>query len=199
MARLLNKVDKLVTKGIDNYPEMWDHNRTAYSAATRKGNQMEQITIAGKTFNAPLRYEEGHELSAGEAAALNQTYHENLRNNFAKKVKDSIEAGAFSQDIAQHEFDAYAREYQFGVRTGGGGAPRDPVTKEALDILKDKIRMALKKKNLKADAASITARAKELLPTRPDIMELAKKRVAEAQAIAAEDLSEVIGDLEAAQ
>ena len=98
---------------------------------------MEQITIAGKTFNAPLRYEEGHELSAGEAAALNQTYHENLRNNFAKKVKDAIEAGAFSQDVIQIEFDAYAREYQFGVRTGGGGAPRDPVTKEALDILKD--------------------------------------------------------------
>ena len=184
---------------VDNVSELWDHTYGAFPCQIHKETNMEQITIAGKTFNAPLRYEEGHELSAGEAAALNQTYHENLRNNFAKKVKDAIEAGAFSQDAIQIEFDAYAREYQFGVRTGGGGAPRDPVTKEALDILKDKIRMALKKKNLKADAASITARAKELLPTRPDIMELAKKRVAEAQAIAAEDLSEVIGDLEAAQ
>ena len=159
---------------------------------------MEQITISGKTFNAPLRYEEGHELSAGEANALNQTYHENLRNNFAKKVKDSIEAGAFSQDAIQIEFDVYAREYQFGVRSGGGQV-RDPVMSEAISIAKNMIYGAMKKKNLKADAASITARAKELLPSRPDIMELAKKRVAEAQAIAAEDLSEVIGDLEAAQ
>ena len=197
MARLLNKVDKLVTKGIDNYPEMWDHNHTAYSAATRKGNQMEQITIAGKTFNAPLRYEEGHELSAGEAAALNQTYHENLRNNFAKKVKDASESGAFDQDAVQQEFYAYAEEYQFGVRTGGGSAPRDPVIKEALDILRDKLRAALKKKGKKADASVITMRAKELLPSRPDIMELAKKRVAEAQALASDDLADIVADMQA--
>jgi hypothetical protein len=50
---------------------------------------VEQITISGHSFNVPVRYEEGHELTAGEASALNQTYHENLRNNFAKKVKDA--------------------------------------------------------------------------------------------------------------
>jgi hypothetical protein len=32
---------------------------------------MDQITISSKIFNVPLRYEEGHELSAGEAIALN--------------------------------------------------------------------------------------------------------------------------------
>jgi hypothetical protein len=49
---------------------------------------MEQITIAGQSFNVPIRYEEGHELTSGEASALNQTYHENIRNNLAKKAKE---------------------------------------------------------------------------------------------------------------
>jgi len=158
---------------------------------------MEQITIAGKTFNAPLRYEEGHELSAGEASALNQTYHENLRNNFAKRVKDATEAGAFDQDAMQSEFDAYAAEYQFGVRTGGG-ATRDPVMSEALNIARGMIRAALKKKGLaqkSVEPAVITAKAKELIGKRPEIMELAKTRVAEAQAAASDDLSDFVSDV----
>src|SRR5215471_12844559 len=100
---------------------------------------MEQITIAGKTFNAPVRYEEGHELTSGEANALNQTYHENLRNNFAKRVKDAIEAGGYDQSAIQREFDSYAEKYEFGVRTGGGGSTRDPVLAEALAIARNMI------------------------------------------------------------
>src|SRR6266446_4903096 len=76
-------------------------------AITKKRNQMEQITIAAQTFNVPLRYEEGHELSAGEASALNQTYHENIRNNLAKKAKEGT--------LTQADVDAYASEYQFGA------------------------------------------------------------------------------------
>jgi hypothetical protein len=160
---------------------------------------MEQITIAGKTFNAPLRYEEGHELTAGEASALNQTYHENLRNNFAKKVKDAVEAGAFDEAAAQKEFDAYAEAYAFGVRTGGGGgATRDPVMREALNIAKDRINAALVKKNIRpssVDAAIKTAKAKELIAKRPDILELARTRIAEAQALATADLDEFVNDM----
>jgi hypothetical protein len=150
----------------------------------------DQITISGHTFNVPVRYEEGMELTAGEASALNQTYHENLRNNFAKKVKD---AGA-SADLSalQSELDTYAGTYQFGVRTGGGvGVSRDPVMSEAMRIAKDKLRELIKKAGKKPSDftnETITAKAKELLDRQPEILALAKQRVAEQQALASADL-----------
>jgi len=160
---------------------------------------METITIAGYSFNVPVRYEEGHELTAGEASALNQTYHENLRNNFAKKVKETVEKGGTAESL-QTELDAYAAAYAFGVRTGGGGAPRDPVMAEAMSIAKGIIRAALKKKGKKVsevDPKAINEAAKKLIDRDSTIVETAKARVAEAQAAASEDLSDLIADLPA--
>jgi hypothetical protein len=157
---------------------------------------MEQITIAGKIFNAPLRYEEGHELTAGEASALNQTFHENLRNNFAKKVKDAIESGAFDQDAFQSEFSSYADTYEFGVRSGGG-VRSDPVMKEAMNIARGKLQERMRQKGIKAEASAVTEAAKKLIVKNPEIMELARQRVAEAQAAAAEDLDDVLGEMTA--
>lgn len=158
----------------------------------------ETITIAGEAFQAPVRYEEGHELTAGEASALNQTYHENLRNNFAKKVTEAKKTGAIDLAAFQAEFDTYAASYAFGVRTGGGGAPRDPVMSEALRIAKSMIRDALKKKGRKVsevDASALNEKAKVLVQNKPEILALAKQRVAEQQAAAAGDLGDLIGDL----
>lgn len=159
---------------------------------------MEQITIAGHAFNAPVRYEEGHECTDGEASALNQTYHENLRNNFAKKVKDAIEAKTFDAAKMQTEFDAYATAYSFGIRTGGGGSTRDPVMAEAMNIAKAQIRAALKKKGVKVsdvEPSAITEAAKKQIGRDEKIMELARARVAEAQDAAAADLGDLIADL----
>lgn len=158
----------------------------------------ETITISGHAFQAPVRYEEGHELTAGEASALNQTYHENLRNNFAKKVKDAVDANAFDPAAFQTQFDDYAASYAFGVRTGGGGAPRDPVMSEALRIAKDQIKAALKKKGRKVsevEASAINEAAKKLVGQNPAILELARQRVAEQQAAATEDLSSLVADI----
>lgn len=153
---------------------------------------MEQITIAGHAFNVPVRYEEGHEMTAGEASALNQTYHENLRNNFAKKVK---EAGA-SADVGslQTELDAYAQAYQFGVRaagTGVGSTTRDPVMSEALRLAKKQIGDLIKAKGGKVsnyEPAQITEAAKKLIDRDPAILDLARQRVSEQQAMAANAL-----------
>ena len=59
------------------------------------------ITIAGHAFQAPIKYAEGDTLEANEAGALNQTYHENLRNNFAKRVQEALDAngGSLPDDI----------------------------------------------------------------------------------------------------
>lgn len=158
---------------------------------------MEQITISGHSFNVPVRYEEGHELTAGEASALNQTYHENLRNNFSKKVKD---AGA-SADLAalQAELDTYANDYQFGVRTSGGGAvSRDPVMAEAMRIAKkivgEKIKAAGKKVS-DYEQAAINGAAKALIDRDPAILETAKARVSEQQSLASADLGDLLSGM----
>src|SRR5262245_45849295 len=88
--------------------------------ANNSGNSYDQITIQGQTFKVPIRYSAGHQLTDGEAGALNQTFHENLRNNFASKVRDGIEAGVPVETL-QQQLDDYATDYQFGVRSGGGG------------------------------------------------------------------------------
>lgn len=159
---------------------------------------MEQITIAGHAFNVPVRYEEGHELTAGEASALNQTYHENLRNNFAKKVKDAGETA----DLAalQTELDAYASEYSFGVRTGGGGAVRDPVMSEAMRMAKKQIGDLIRAKGGKVndyEPTAITGAAKALLarPEGAQIMEVAKARVEEQKSLASSNLGDLLSGL----
>lgn len=159
---------------------------------------MEQITIAESLFNVPVRYEEGHELTAGEASALNQTYHENIRNNLAKKVKEAKEAGTFDVAAFQATVDAYAAEYQFGVRTAGTGATRDPVMAEAMRIAKKQLAELIKKSGKKMtdyETSAINESAKKLLDRTPEIMELAKQRVAEQQALASSDLGDLLSGL----
>lgn len=157
----------------------------------------EQITIEGHVFNVPTRYEEGHELTANEAAALNQTYHENLRNNFAKKVKDKKANGEIEEDVLaqlQTDLDEYAEGYEFGVRTGGG-AVRDPVMSEAMDLARTKIFEHLKTKGIKradVSAKQVTEYAKKLLEKNPTIIELARQRVEEARAAATSELDEIV-------
>lgn len=161
----------------------------------------EQITIQGQTFNVEPRYTEGYTLKANEAGALNQTYFENLRNNFAKQVKDGMEANV-GLDVLQSKLDAYAAEYEFGVRTGGGGGRSgDPVLSEAMSIARDRVRAAIKSKGRKLSdysAEQITTGARKLLDTQGadgEIMQAARQRVeAEKQAAqsAAAELAEII-------
>lgn len=155
----------------------------------------EDYTIAGKTFSIPLPYAAGHTISANEAAALNQTWAENARNNFAKKVKEAEEAGSFDHSVFQANLDDYLSEYEFGVRTGGRSG--DPVMVEALSIAREKVRAAIVKKGIPlkdVTAAQITAKAKEVVEKYPEILEKARERVAASKEIADIEL----GDLEPA-
>lgn len=152
---------------------------------------MEQITIAGHSFNVPVRYQEGHELTSGEASALNQTYHENIRNNLAKRAKEGT--------LTQEDVDAYAADYQFGVRAAGtGGATRDPVMSEAMRIAKKQLGEMLKKAGKKIgdyEVSAINSAAKALLDKSPEILDIARQRVAEQQSLAQADLGDILGGL----
>lgn len=159
---------------------------------------MDSITIAGHAFNVPSRYSEGHVLTANEAAALNQTFHENLRNNFAKTVKEAGE----TPDLAdlQSKLDAYAESYQFGVRASSGPrAPVDPVGKEAFLIAREAVKAAIRRKGLNPssyEAKQIAELAAAALEKNKDrFTEIAKQRIAEREAIAAGDLD--VGEPEA--
>lgn len=162
----------------------------------------ESIQIAGHNFNISDRYEEGHELTANESAALNQMRRENIRNNFAKKVEDAKNGAERVEDDnvladLQEQLNEYAEGYEFGVRTGGGYV-RDPVLAEAMKIARDKVWEKLKslgKKKKDVEPSAVTAYAKKLVDTKPEIMELAKTRVAELQAALASELDDVLADV----
>jgi hypothetical protein len=102
---------------------------------------MPNLTINGHQFVVPdgllSRYQVGYTLATeGEAHALQQVFTENLRNNYASKVKAKLNGSEelTPEDHAalQAEFDQYASKYEFGVRGAGGGPRqvRDPVEKE---------------------------------------------------------------------
>jgi len=111
--------------------------------------ETKSIIIQGVSFEAPVPYAEGHTLTGPEARALNQVFHENIRNNFAKTVKASNEGaeGAVAADQLPQAFAAYVDSYSFA--TPGSGSTRetlDPVEKEARALAKAALTEALKAK-----------------------------------------------------
>lgn len=144
------------------------------------------VTIAGKSF--PLRnpFEAGMVLTEGQANALNQLRHENVRNNSAKMVKEwtGDEAELFAK------VDAYDEVYEFNVRVAGEGRePRDPILAEAKSLAKAAIKAKLDAANQKATAEQINAAVEALLahPEKgPQFRQVAEQRVAERKKLAAE-------------
>jgi len=161
------------------------------------------VTVAGKIFKMPLIFSEGQEitLTAGEASQFNQVFHENIRNNFAKKVKDAETEGKFDQDSFQSQIDTYAADYEFGTRRASGPrTPSDPVAKEALKIAVEAIHNHIRsqgKKPTDFKADSIKALAAKLIESRPEITEKARSIVAERQTVAGDSLENIMGGLEA--
>ena len=149
---------------------------------------MHTITIAGKPFQVQPKYAEGHTLNANEAATLNQTFFENLRNNFAGKAK---EGGT------QEDFDASAETYEFGVRTGGGGGSRDPVEVEAMNLARDAVKKGIVNSGKKVSdytAKAISAAATQLLEINPVYREKARERIAQMQDVAGASIDPSILD-----
>lgn len=159
----------------------------------------DQITIQGTVFRVPVRYAAGHTLNDGEASALNQTLHENIRNNMAKRVAEGQEAGLPTETI-QQQVDDYANDYAFGVRTGGGGFRGDPVMTLAMNMARDLVRNQIKVKNLDQDewpAARISQAAKALLDSQGEdgkMIALARKQV-EAEKEAAKEAMASVNEL----
>ena len=148
------------------------------------------ITVQGIVLQAIFPYTEGHELNSNEAAVLNQTLVENLRNNFANEVNEAIEKAGGKDEIdqaaLQASFDKYMEVYEFGVRRGGGFVG-DPVAREARAIALDTAKGLLKAKGHKladVDKATMNALIEKVLAKKPEIFKLAQRRVEEKASIA---------------
>lgn len=165
------------------------------------------ITIQGLEFEVMQPYQKGHVVTEGEAAALNQTLAENLRNNFAPTIRKAIAdyrktnglaedaevpVSQLDRDELQTHLDKYAEEYEFGVgRAGGVRTPRDPVEREAYRIATEKLRAALSAKSVKLSSVSkekMDELVKGIITKYPAITEEAKRRVSSAADIALEGL-----------
>lgn len=151
------------------------------------------IKVQGMIFHYSPRYFEGHVLTAVEAEVLNQTFGENLRNNFASKIRDAAEA--LAKDLPEGEkpreftdeektafandFSAYAASYTFKAPRQGAG-PVDPIDAEARKIAKAIILTHLAKKNIKASTlpdGNLEAMIKGLITKQPQIRDEAIRRV----------------------
>lgn len=163
------------------------------------------LTIAGESFNVADKFNEGHTLTANEAAAMNQLFRENVRNNFAAKVTKAKEANAFDLSAFQAQLDTYASTYEFGVRVtrgGGTGSKSDPVAKEAFNLALEAVKNAIKAKGHTVGKngvplEQVKAKAAELAqdPSKP-YLEAARKRVEEMQSIAGQSLDDILGGVD---
>lgn len=163
-----------------------------------KSTPRKEITIKGVLLKVISPYTAGHTLTEEEANVLNQTLAENLRNNFAPRIKKAIEdvggdENAVDTKSLQGELNDYTAEYEFGVRRGGSVAV-DPVTKGAIALARDAVKKALKAKgkDLKDFSADqIRELAERAVEANPKFRELAAHQLELKKAAAQETLSDL--------
>ena len=180
----------------DGFPV--NHERSIMPSIS-EDTEYSDLTVQGIVFSAPEPFAEGHVLTGNEASVLNQTFQENLRNNFASEVKEEQEAATKESrpvDTAklQAAFKTYSLEYEFGVRRGSSRT-LDPVASAARDIAREAVRNGLRKKGVKLSdytSAEINKMADDAVVKHAWIMQAAKVRVeAEKQIMGEVDLGNV--------
>lgn len=166
--------------------------------------EQKEITIAGHEFAVSQPYAEGHVLTEAEAKALNQVRAENIRNNFAAKVKaafgdEPVKEGQPTAETIASDIAAYDAAYQFTLASvGGGKRPTDPVEVEALSIarqmladhLKAKAKLTVKAFKEKVGEDTYNSKVAELAD-REEVVKEAKRRVKARQAAAENSLGDL--------
>lgn len=164
---------------------------------SEQGTAVQEITIQDWLAKIPAPYLPGHSLNENEASAVNQLFAENIRNNFAKKVKDARDeakknGGEVDFGALQSALDEYSASYTFGTRKGGGGGdsslPKDPVQRAAHIIARDKIRAHAKAKGKKLTPEQVAELVPQLIEKNPSILVEAQRQVEAEASITIEDL-----------
>jgi hypothetical protein len=158
------------------------------------------IVIASLPFDCPQPYAEGHVCSAAEARVLNMALAENLRNNFAKRIKAMRDRAASADEFAglQAEFTLYASQYSFTNAGELKSLTIDPLMEEALRIARGQVKALYLRRSLdpKEDRAKFEANVRKVALL-PKVQAEAKKRL-DALARAGEELFSGLSDEESA-
>lgn len=108
-----------------------------------------EITIQKHAFTVTAPYAEGHTITEAEAAALNQTRHENIRNNMARKIKDMLgDAETLTEEQMAEMVETvaeYDASYEFTLASvGGARKTKDPIDVEAGKIARAHVNAKIK-------------------------------------------------------
>lgn len=148
-----------------------------------------EIVISGVTFHAPLKYSEGHTITANEAAALNSLFHSDLQRSFKKRVEGAKgETGQIHGDKLtelKEEFKKLISSHDFSPKTPGNSF--DPIEREAIKLAIPAVRKGLVKKGFDPGnftQAQIEKMALDILPRYPKFREEAMRRFNEMRMIA---------------
>lgn len=161
-----------------------------------------RLKIQGLIFSFTPRYAEGHVLTTDEAAVLNQTLGENLRNNFANEVRKALDAlpqpaegepapSLSAETVADLEarFAAYQTSYIFkGPRQGAG--PMDPLERETRKVAAALLRAKLAELNHKVPPKEqFDELVERIVATRPEVRAEAQRRLESAKNAGSDILS----------
>lgn len=168
-------------------------------SAERKSRKIGGKNEAGAEFEftvaLPVIFAEGQtlELTPGIANALNQIVFENVSNNLRATLGRGFETKApadgkkgeyrpYTPEEAQAKVDAYLAEYDFGVRTGGGGARvTDPVEREARNIAGQRVEAFLAEKGIKRKDVKFSEMRDKLFDKNKDALMAEAKRIVAAR------------------
>lgn len=135
----------------------------------------------------PAPYIAGHVLNAREAAVLNQTFSENIRNRFRASLEKAIEAAGGTLegeklDAFISEVQTYAKDYRFNSTRGPRAEKTDEqVRDEAITaVLKDRLVETGKTMPVGRNAAETIVKMKaKIVEKYPDLVE---RKIAEIKA-----------------
>jgi hypothetical protein len=150
-----------------------------------------QMSIEGLVFEVAAPYAEGHAITEAEAKALNQMRKENIGNNVRKAIKElKGEAAEFTAEQAAAataivtEKDA---NYEFTL-SSARGTSKDPLEVMATRLAREAVNAEIQRQGLtvKAYKEEKADRYDELVAQtaeNPQIIELAKQRIAQRDAL----------------
>lgn len=155
------------------------------------------VTIQGYQFDIPpAGLVAGEPKTPEEVAVLEQVRVENIRNNFAAKIKKLLNGSETLSDEqlaqARQEVANYATQYKFGHRAASTPRVTDPVEREVIRLAKEDISAAYFAKHgerLKAEQLSQVVE-RLLEARRDDYVKRARRNLADRQRVGEEVLAQ---------
>lgn len=155
------------------------------------------IRIRQYTFTISAPFFPGQVITAAEAQALNALRAENIRNNFAKRVLDSIASlpegqllSAEAQAEAQQALDSYSSTYQFQLRHESR-VRESSVEAEARQLAQDEVLTERRRLGEPTEGPTVEVEV-ELLMASSEIQRRARERVALRLQTTTADLGELL-------